>query len=78
MKEFKGIVKEVFIPNEYKNNQLIDIMYATKIGFKIKLDNDEEITIIKEQDEYNANILKDDEVTIIQEVVDGNYTYDLY
>ena len=45
-----GKVIEVFIPKEYKNNRLIDVMDSTKIGFKVMLE-DELIEIIEEQDE---------------------------
>lgn len=61
-----GIVKEVFIPYEYKDNSI----ESKKIGFKIKLDSDE-ITIIEEQNENNSKILKNDKVIIIKQVVSG-------
>ncbi len=54
-----GKVIEVFIPN---NNE--DIMYSTKIGFIVKL-NDKTINIIEEQNKINSSILKDDKVLII-------------
>lgn len=79
-----GIVKEVFIPEEYINNTLIDVMYSTKIGFKVMLDNDEQIiTVIFKQNEFNSEILKNDIVRLIQdnktkefvaiELYDGEY-----
>lgn len=69
-------VKEVFIPNEYKNNQLIDVMNSNKIGFKILIDN-EEVEIIEERNEFNSNILKDDLVRITKQVIDGKEYIDI-
>lgn len=58
-----GTVLEVFIPYEYK-----DSMESKKIGFKVKLDNDEMI-IIEEQNESNSKILKGDKVVITKQTV---------
>lgn len=71
-----GKVKEVFIPNEYKNNQLIDVMNSNKIGFKVLIDN-EEIEIIEEQNGLNSNILKDDLVKITKQIIDGKEYIDI-
>lgn len=61
-----GKVKEVFIPEEY-NNTLIDVMASTKIGFKVILDNNNQIiTVIFKQNEFNSEIFKDDIVRLIQ------------
>ena len=63
-----GIVKEVFIPEEYINNTLIDVMDSTKIGFKVMLDNNNQIiTVIFKQNEFNSEIFKDDIVRLIQD-----------
>lgn len=62
-----GIVKEVFIPEEYINNTLIDVMDCTKIGFKVMLDNNQIITAIFKQNEFNSEIFKDDIVRLIQD-----------
>lgn len=62
-----GIVKEVFIPEEYINNTLIDVMDSTKIGFKVMLDNNQIITVIFKQNEFNSEIFKDDIVRLIQD-----------
>ena len=59
-----GKVIEVFIPKE--NNS--DIMNSKKIGFKIQLENDE-VTVIEEQDEYNCKILRNDLVTVTKQIV---------
>jgi len=63
MTKLIGKVIEVFIPSE-------DIMNSTKIGFKVKLD-EEELTIIEEQDEYNSKILRDSIVTIYKKNIMG-------
>ena len=34
-----GKVIEVFVPKQYKNGSLLDIMDRTKIGFKVMTDN---------------------------------------
>lgn len=58
-----GEVIEVYIPDEYKNGNLIDVMDRTLIGYKIK--TDEEIrNIVVKQDEDNARILKGDSVIL--------------
>lgn len=66
MKREIGTVVEVFIPKE----ESIDIMYSNQIGFKVQLTNGI-ITIIQEQNEENASILKDDIVMIITQIIQG-------
>lgn len=55
----KGLVVEVFIP--VKGNE--SVMSSSKIGLKIKVDN-EIIEVIEEQNIINANIHKDDQVIV--------------
>ena len=55
----KGLVVEVFVP--VKGNE--SVMSSSKIGFKIKVDN-EIIEVIEEQNIINANIHKDDQVIV--------------
>lgn len=55
----KGLVVEVFIP--VKGNE--SVMSSSKIGFKIKVDN-EIIEVIEEQNIINDNIHKDDQVIV--------------
>ena len=70
MKKIYGIVKEVYIPEQYKNGQLLDIMDRNVIGFKVLID--ENIQSFEfEQDEFNVEIMKDDEVVITKQVIDG-------
>ena len=76
MKQKIGKVIEVFIPEEYKNGNLIDTMDSTKIAFKVEID-DEFIEIIEEQDENNSNILKYDLVLITEQEISGKYFIDL-
>jgi len=64
-----GKVIEVFIP------ETNDVMNSTKIGFKIKIEN-EIIEVIEEQNKDNCNIYKDDLVTVIKK--DNNIKIELY
>ena len=76
MKRTIGRVLEVFIPEEYNNGSLLDIMDRTKIGFKVKTaDGIKEI--IQEQDELNTEIMKDDLVMITEQTISGKYFIDI-
>ncbi len=55
----KGLVVEVFIPVKENEN----VMSSSKIGFKVKVDN-EIIEVIEEQNIVNATIHKDDKVIV--------------
>ncbi|MBQ7141018.1 MAG: hypothetical protein IJO32_05895 [Bacilli bacterium] len=66
MEKLIGKVTNVFIPNEYKNNELIDVMNSNKIGFIVVTENGV-IEIIQEQDEFNSKILRDDLVIITKQ-----------
>ena len=55
----KGLVVEVFIPIKENEN----VMSSSKIGFKVKVDN-EIIEVIEEQNIVNATIHKDDKVIV--------------
>ena len=70
MKQNYGKVIEVFIPN----NEGID---SKNIGFKVLLDDDTEIEIIEEQDEFNSNIFRDDEVIITRQIIDNRKFTDI-
>ena len=67
MKQNYGKVLEVFIPND----EGID---SKNIGFKVLLDDGTKIEIIEEQDEFNSNIFRDDEVIIIRQII-GNMEF---
>lgn len=65
-----GKVLEVFIPEEYVNNQKIDVMDSSKIGFRILL-HDREIRVVCDMDEDTGSILKNDQVMVTYQVVDN-------
>ncbi len=66
MKRLSGRVVEVFIPDNM--NQ--------EVGFRVKT-NEGIKEIIKEQDEYNAKILREDNVIVTEQVIDGKYFIDI-
>ncbi len=76
MEKLYGIVKEVYIPDEYKNGNLLDVMDRSVIGFKVLID-DEILDFQFEQDEFNVKIMKNDEVLIIKQVIDGKEYIDI-
>ncbi len=63
-----GKVIEVFVPKQYKNDSLLNVMDRTEIGFKVVTDNGIK-EIIQEQNEFNAKIMKNDLVTIIEQTI---------
>ncbi len=71
-----GKVIEVFIPEQYKNGSLLDIMDRTNIGFKVVTNNGIK-EIIMEQNEFNAKIMKNDLVTIIEQTISGKNFIDI-
>lgn len=71
-----GKVIEVFIPNEYKNGNLLDVMDRTNIGFKVETSEGIK-EIITEQNELNAKILKNDLVIIIEQTISGKDFVDI-
>ena len=76
MKKIIGKVIDIYIPNQYKNNNLLDVMDRTYITFKIMTDSGlREITI--EQNEENANIMKNDLVEIIEQTITGKDFVDI-
>ena len=76
MEKLYGIVKEVYIPEQYKNGNLLDVMDRNVIGFKVLID-DEILDFQFEQDEFNVQIMKNDEVLIIKQVIDGKEYIDI-
>ncbi len=65
-----GKVIEVFMPKEYKNGVLLDVMDRNLIGFKVKIE-DGMIEVIQEQDDYNVEIRKEDSVVLTETNIDG-------
>ena len=76
MEKVYGIVKEVYIPEQYKNGNLLDIMDRNVIGFKVLID-DEIQDFQFEQDEFNVQIMKNDDVLIIKQIIDGKEYIDI-
>ena len=76
MKRTFGKVIEIFIPEQYNNGALLDVMDRTLIGFKV--DTDEGVKeIIQEQDDFNVKIFRDDMVVITEQVIDGKSFIDI-
>ena len=71
-----GKVIEVFIPEQYRNGNLLDVMDRTNIGFKVKTNNGIK-DIIVEQNELNAKIMKNDMVIIIEQTISGKSFVDI-
>lgn len=76
MNRITGKVIKVFIPNEYKNGNLLDVMDRTNIGFKVETSEGIK-EIITEQNELNAKILKNDLVTILEQTISGKDFVDI-
>lgn len=66
MKKLSGRVVEVFIPDNM--NQ--------EVGFRVETDEGLK-EIIEEQDEYNAKILREDNVIVTEQIIDGQYFVDI-
>ena len=71
-----GKILDVYLPNEYKDNKLLDIMDRTKIGFKIKT-KDEVLEIILDNNDNNSKIMKDDFVIIRKQIISNKEFIDL-
>lgn len=71
-----GKVIEVFIPEQYKNGKLLDVMDRTLIGFKVITDTGIK-EIIEEDNDLNAKIMKNDLVIITEQTISGKYFIDI-
>ncbi len=71
-----GKVIEVYIPEQYKNGGLLDVMDRTNIGFKV-MTNSGIKDIVVEANELNAIIMKNDEVLIIEQDISGKHFVDI-
>ena len=71
-----GKVIEVYIPEQYQNGGLLDVMDRTNIGFKIKT-QDGIKDIILEANETNAQIMKNDLVLIKEQDLSGKHFIDI-
>lgn len=76
MNRITGKVIKVFIPNEYKNGNLLDVMDRTNIGFKVETSEGIK-EIITEQNELNSKILKNDLVAILEQTISGKDFVDI-
>lgn len=76
MKQELGKVIKVFIPQEYKDNKLIDVMDTKNIGFKVMTDNGIK-EIIQDQNEFNSNIMKNDIVLITEQTISNKKFIDI-
>lgn len=75
MDKLLGRIVEVYIPEEYKNNELIDVMASVNIGFKVILEETKEIIdIVVEQNEYNCDIYREDMVVVIKDKDTNKFT----
>lgn len=57
MNKYIGKVIEVYIPDEYKNGELLDIMDRNLLGFKVMMDNGIRDIVVKSNYD-NAKITK--------------------
>ena len=71
-----GKVIEVFLPEQYKNCNLLDIMDRTNIGYKVMTDRGIK-EIIQEQNELNSSIMKNDLVIITEQTISGKDFVDI-
>ena len=76
MTKLIGKIIEVYIPEQYKNNILLDVMDRTNLGFKIMTENGIRDVIV-ESNELNARIMKNDLVTIIEQKISGKDFIDI-
>ena len=76
MTKLIGKIIEVYIPEQYKNNNLLDVMDITNLGFKIMTENGIRDVIV-ESNELNARIMKNDLVTIIEQKISGKDFVDI-
>ena len=71
-----GKVMEVYIPEQYKNGGLLDVMDRTNIGFKVMTESDIKDIVI-ESNELNSKIMKNDLVLIIEQDISGKHFIDI-
>ena len=76
MEKIIGKVVEVFIPEEYKDGILLDVMDGNNIGFKVDVDGKVQ-EYIYEQNELNSKIMKGDIVLLIKQNISGKEFVDI-
>ena len=76
MNKIIGKVINVYIPEQYKNGILLDVMDRTIIGFSVMTDNGIK-EVIQEQDELNGKIMKNNLVMITEQTISGKDFVDI-
>ena len=76
MEKIIGKVVEVFIPEEYKDGILLDVMDRNNIGFRIDVDGKVQ-EYIYEQNDLNSKIMKGDIVLLIKQIISGKEFVDI-
>lgn len=76
MNQILGVVEEVFMPDEYRNDIKLDKINNNVIGFRVSTFQGERI-IIEEINEFNIEIMKGDNVLITSQIIDGHYFIDI-
>lgn len=76
MNKYIGRVVEVYIPEQYKDGNLLDVMDRTNIGFKI-ITEDGIQDIVVTANEDNAKIMKKDLVEITKQTISGKEFIDI-
>lgn len=76
MEKIMGKVVEVFIPEEYNNGILLDVMDRNNIGFRIDVDGKFQ-EYVYEQNDLNSKIMKGDIVLLIKQNISGKEFVDI-
>ena len=76
MKKTIGKVVEVWIPEQYQDEKLLDVMDRNQIAFRVITDQGEK-EIVTDQNECTSNIMKEDTVMITEQVISGQYYIDI-
>ena len=71
-----GTVEEIYIPKQYKNGGLLDVMDRTNLGFKVMTDKGMK-TIEVEANPMNGKIMREDKVIIIEQDISGKHFIDI-
>ena len=76
MKKTVGKVFDVYIPEQFNNGNLLDVMDRTNIAFKVMTENGER-EIITEINDETGKIMKNDLVEIIEQNISGKEFVDI-
>lgn len=71
-----GTVEEIYIPKQYKNGGLLDVMDRTNLGFNVMTDEGIK-TIEVEANPMNGKIMREDKVIIIEQDISGKHFIDI-